>query len=116
MVASVDEIFGVIHLLGGSLLCLRSVPLLFWVCMPYVIFSDPWLVRCTIRILRVVPMMSYILAYCVLLILSLVGIEVCCCSQILQIFVCKLIGGDEFLNLGVYSDLFLLAVVICPTI
>ena len=56
------------------------------------------------------------LAYCELLLLSLVGIVVCGCSQIIQIYVCKLIGGDKFLIYGLDSDLLFLDVVICNTI
>ena len=61
-------------------------------------------------------MMFFSFSYYGLLLLSLVGIELCGCSQILQIYVCKLIVGDEFLIDGVDSDLLLLAVVICTAI
>ena len=61
-------------------------------------------------------MMLYNLAYCGLLLFSLVGLAVCNCSKIFQIYVCKLIGGGEFSIYGVDSDLFLFAVLICPTI
>ena len=60
--------------------------------------------------------MFFSFSYYGLLLLSLVGIELCGFSQILQIYVCKLIVGDEFLIDGVDSDLLLLAVVICTTI
>ena len=101
---------------GGALLCLIFVPLLFWVCMPNVICSFPWLVQCTIRILRVVPMMLYHLAYFGLILFSLVGLEACGCSQIIQICACRLIGGDEFLI--AWADLYwlLTAVLIFLTI
>ena len=72
--------------------------------MPYSIFSYQCMVRCTSWVLHVVPMMSYLLGYCELLLFSLVGIAVCCCSQILQRYVCNLIGGDEFLIALVDSD------------
>ena len=104
MAGSIDDIFGVLHVLRGDLLCLRSILLLFCGCMPYSIFSSPCLVRCTSRVLHVVSMMSYLLGYCELLLLSLVGIAVCCCSQILQRYVCNLICGDEFLIALVDSD------------
>ena len=74
------------------------------------------MVRCTSRVLHVVPMMSYIFSYCVLLLYSLVGLIVCGCRQIIQIYVCKMMGGDEVLIYGVDLDLLLLDVVICPTI
>ena len=74
------------------------------------------MVRCTSRVLHVVPIMSSLFYYCGLLLLSLVELAVCGCSQIIQIYVCKLIGGDEVLIYQVDSDLLLLAVVICPTI
>ena len=61
-------------------------------------------------------MMTYILAYCELLLLSLVGIAVCGCIQNLHRYVCKLIGSDEVLVVRVDSELFLLAVVTCHTI
>ena len=43
------------------------------------------------------PMMIYCLAYCELLLFSLVGLTVCSCSRIIQIYVCRLIGRDELL-------------------
>ena len=59
--------------------------------------SVPWMVQCNNQILHVVTMMLYILDYFGLLLLSLVGLAVCGCSQIIQIHACKLIGGDESL-------------------
>ena len=44
------------------------------------------------------------------------GISLCGCSQILQIYACKLIVGDELLIVGVDLYLLLLDVVISPTI
>ena len=86
-----------LNFLGGNLLCMIFFPLLFWGCMPYGIFSVPLLVLRTIRILHIVPMMLYVLAYFELLFLSLVGLTVCSCSIIIQICICRMIGGDEFL-------------------
>ena len=63
-----------------------------------------------------VTMMLYILASCGLRILSLVGLVVRGCSKIIQIYTCKLIVGDKLLTALSYSDLFLLAVVICTKI
>ena len=63
-----------------------------------------------------VPMMFYLLDYCGLLLLYIVGLVVCGCSIIFQIYVCKLIGGDAFLIFRVELDLLLFTVVICPTI
>ena len=40
----------------------------------------------------------------------------CSCIQILQIYGCKMIGGDELLVSGVDPELLLLAVVICIAI
>ena len=56
------------------------------------------------------------LAFCGLLILSLVGPSVCGCSRIIQIYTCNLIGREESLIDRVYLDLLLLPVVICPKI
>ena len=100
---------------GGTLLCQISVTLLFSGCIPYGICSAPWLVRCTSRFLHVVPMMFYLLAYRGLLLLSLAGLLVCGCSQIILIYVCKMIGRVELLISGVDSDLWFIAVLICPT-
>ena len=61
-------------------------------------------------------MMFFSFSYYALLLLSLVGLAVHGCSQILQIYVCKLIIGDEFLIDELDSDLLLLAVVICTAI
>ena len=61
-------------------------------------------------------MMFFLLVYCVLLLLYLVGLVVCGCSKILQMYVCMMIDGGEFLISGVDSDLIFLAVVICPKI
>ena len=44
-----------------------------------------------------VNMILYCLDYCELLFLSLVGLMVCGCNQILHICVYRLIGGDEFM-------------------
>ena len=116
MISSVDEMFGNLKFLGKTLLCLKYVPLLFWGCMPYIICSAPFMVQYTMRIIHVVPMMLYPLAYCGLLFFSLVGLVVCSCSQILQIYVCKMIVGYEFLIVGVDSELLSISVVTCLTI
>ena len=84
--------------------------------MTYIICSVPCLVLCTSRIIHVVPMMIYHLAYCGLLIFSLVVLAVCGSSQILQICLCRLIGGAKFLIFLSYLDLLLPVVLICPTI
>ena len=63
-----------------------------------------------------VPMMSYLLEYCELPLLYPVGLAVFGCSQILQRYVCKLIGGDGVLIYVVYSYLLLLDIIICHTI
>ena len=47
---------------------------------------------------------------------ALVGLAVCVCSQIIQIYACTLISGDELLIAGLYLYLSFLAVFICPTI
>ena len=73
------------------------------------------MVLCVSQVIHLVPMILYLFAYCVLLLLSLVGIAMFDCSQILQIYECKLIGGYQFLISWVYSDLFLIALVIYPT-
>ena len=103
-------------ILVKTLLCLIFSLLLFWVCMPYKIFSVPLLVLCTRLILHVLPIILYLLAYCDLLFLSLVGITVCGCNQILQICGCRLIIGEEFLVVWDNLYWFLPVVAICPTI
>ena len=80
--------------LGGTLLCLRFIPLFIWGCMPYEICSVTWLVQCNSHIIHVVPIMIYRLAYCEFLFLSLVGLVVCICSRTIQICMHRLIGGD----------------------
>ena len=104
------------NVLGRTILCLRSVLLLFLGCMNYGICSAPWMVQCTSRVLHVVSTMPYLFAYCALLLLYLVGLLVCSFNQTIHIYVCKLMGGYEVLISGVSSYLFFLAVVICPTI
>ena len=84
--------------------------------MTYAICSAPWMFQCTSLVLHVVHMMSYILAYWELLLFFMVGLAMCVYSQIIQRYVCKLIVGDEILIAGVYSELLLFDVVICPTI
>ena len=101
---------------GGAILCQRLVLLLFWGCIPYVIHTVPWIVWFTIWIIHVVPIMLYPLAYLRLLLLSLVWLAVCGCSQILQIYLCRLIVRDELLIDGVYLEWLLILVVISPTI
>ena len=84
--------------------------------MPYGICSATWMVQFTSRVLHVVPLIFYLLAYFGLLLSPLVEISVCSCSQIIQIYVCKMIGRDELLIARVNLDLFLLGVLICPKI
>ena len=84
---------------GKNIPCLILVPLLFCGCITYGICSVTWLVLCTIRIIHVVKMMLYHLAYCELLFLLLLGLTVCGCNQSIQIYGCRLIGGDKLLNL-----------------
>ena len=110
------ECFGMLISWVETLLCQRYVQLLFWGFMSYGICSAPFLVLCTKRVLHVVPMMFYIFYYFGLLLLTLVGLAVRGCSQSTQIYVCKLIGGDEFLIEGVDSDLLLPAVLNCTSI
>ena len=108
--------FGLVGFLGGNSTVSEIRSDIFWGCMPYLICSVPWLVLCTIWILREVPMMIYCLAYFGLLLLFLMGITVCGCNLILQICACRLIGGDELLIVWAYLDLSLPAVVIFPMI
>ena len=79
---------------GKTLLCLIFFPLFFWGCMPYGICSVIFLVLRNSGILRLVSMMLYNLAYCVLLFLSLVGINCFGCNRMIQICGCKVIGGE----------------------
>ena len=99
-----------------NLLCLRSVPLLFLVFIPYGIYSDTWMVRCTNRVLHVMTTMLYILAYRELIILSLVGIDVWSCNTTIYRYVYMMIDEDGVLISGVYLGLFFLTVELCPTI
>ena len=66
-----------------NLLCLIFIPLLFWRCMLSGICSVPLLVLCTSRILLVVLMIIYHLAYHELILLYLVGLTVCDCNIII---------------------------------
>ena len=80
--------------LGKVIQCVIFFPLLF-----LGIYSL-WNIYCYIsalfnsRLLRVVPIILYRLAYCGLLFSSLVGITVCGCNIILQICGCRLIDGE----------------------
>ena len=74
---------------------MRFFPICFWGCIHYGIFSVPWLVQGNRTLLHVVSMMLYCLAYCVLILLSLVRIEVCGCIQMIKICACRTICGDE---------------------
>ena len=74
------------------------------------------MVLCTSLILHVVPMMLYRLAYCELLFLSLVGLTMCGCNQILQVCARRLIGGGKFLIVWAILDWLFPAVVIFPKI
>ena len=102
--------------LKKALLCLIFSPLLFWGFMTYAIFSVPLMVLCTSRLIHVVPMIIYCLDYCELLFLSLVGLTVRSCNEILQICGCRLIGGEELLIVWSNLDWLFPDVVICTTI
>ena len=83
-----------------TLPCLRFVPLLFWECMPYVICSVPCMIRCNRGILHVLPTMLYSLAYCGLLLLSLVGLAVCGWFRLIfpAVVICPTtVGGSIYL-------------------
>ena len=99
-----------------TLPCLRSVPLLFLVCMYYGICNDPWMVRYTSQVLLLVTRMPYYLSYCGSILLSLLVIEVFGCNQAPHRYVCMTIGGDVLLIVGVYLDLLLLAGSLFPTV
>ena len=71
--------------------------------------------QCTSRVIHEVPIMSYLLDYCGLLLFSLMGIAVCGCSWILRRYVCKMIGGNKLLVNRVYSYLLLIPAVTYPT-
>ena len=89
--------FGTLNFLGKTIMRLIFFPLLFWGCMTYRICSVLLMVLCTIHLLHVLHMMIYFLAYCELLLLSLVGLRVFVSNPILQICGCMLIGGEELL-------------------
>ena len=101
---------------GKNLPCLILFTILFWGCMPYGICSVPFMVLFTRRLLHVVTMMSYSLAYCEPLFLSLVGLMLCGCNLILKICGCRLIGEEDFMIFWENLDWLLPAVVICTTI
>ena len=106
-----------VDFLGGKLQCVWDLlHSCFGQCMPYDIRSIPCLIWCTSRLLHVVPVMLYNLAYCGLLILSLVGLVLCGCSQILQTCECNIIGGNELSYALTDLDTLLSDVVIYPTI
>ena len=113
IVTSVEDIFGMLNFGGGGYCVWDFFHLLFWGCMPYVICSVSWMVQWTIWLLHVVSMMLYSSEYWGVLLLSLAGLGVCGCSWIIQICVCRLIGGDEFLITWADLDLLLSIVVIC---
>ena len=87
----------VFFFLGKPLLCLIFVPLLFWEFIPYGICVVPQPVLFNTRIINVLPLILYRLSFCGLILLSLMGLMVCGCNQIIQKCGCRLIGGDEFL-------------------
>ena len=107
--------FGTLNFLGKTIMRLIFFPLLFWGCMIYRICSVLLMVLCTIHLLHVLHMMIYFLAYCELLLLSLVGLRLFVSNPILQICGCMLIGGEELLIVWKNLDWLLPAVVICPT-
>ena len=89
---------------GETLLRLRFVPLLFWECIPYGICIASCLVLYKIRIIHVVIMVLYCFSYCELLFFPLVGLKVCGCNRIIQIYACRMIGGYEFFIVCTYLD------------
>ena len=97
---------------GKTLLCLIFFLILFWGCIHYKFCSVTLLILCNIRLIHAVSMMLYCFDFCELLFLSLVGIMVCGCNQILQICGCRLFGGGEFLIFWGNLDWLLPAVVI----
>ena len=101
---------------GKTLLCLIFYPLFSWGFITYGICGVPLLVLCIKRLLHVVSMILGRLDYCGLLFLSLVGLMVCGCNQILHICVYRLIGGDEFMIIWAYLYWLLPYVVICTKI
>ena len=103
MEESVNDIFGVLNFLGKNSTVSDILSVLFFVCMPYGICSDPCVVLCISWVLHVVPTMPYLFDYLKILILSLVGLVVCGCNQSLRICVYNLIGGDEVFISGVDS-------------
>ena len=60
--------------------------------------------------------MLYLLTYCELLLLSLVGLAVGGCNITLRIYVCMLLCGYGVLIFGLYLVLLFLVVPFCPTI
>ena len=101
--------------LGKTLPCQILFPLLSWGCMPYVICNIPFLVLCTIPLLRVLLMMCGCLVYYEWILVPQVGLTVSGWNQIHQICGYRLIGGEYFLS--VLPDLgWFLPVVIVFTI
>ena len=92
-----EDIFGMLNFWGGDSTVFYILSALFFVCIPYGIYSIPFMVLCTICILRVVSVMLYRLAYFGLLFLSLVGLTMCSFNEILRICGCGLISGEELL-------------------
>ena len=85
------------YFLGGILLYLKFIVLLFLRCIPYGICIVPCLILFTSHIIQLIPMMLYCLAYFELLLLYLIRIKVCGCSRIIKICACRIIGGDILL-------------------
>ena len=108
MSASVHEIFGILHFLVNNSTMSEIHPNI--VLGMYTLFhiSASWLILCTGRVLHVVPMMLFHLAYCELLLLLLVELPVGGCNQTLYRYVCNLIGGYRGLIYIVYLGLVLL--------
>ena len=93
-----------------------SFPVFSWGFMPCGICTVPFLVLCTSRLLRVVPMMCGRLSCYELLLVFQVGLTVCGWNKILQIYGYRLIVGEAFLI--VLSDFgwFLPVVIVYPTV
>ena len=111
--ASVEDICVMLNCFGKNSTVSDIISALFWGFMPYGIYIIPLLIPCNRRLIHEVPMTLYSFYYFERLFLSLVGLTVCGCNRIIQIFGCRLIGGEELLIVWENLDWLLPAVVIC---
>ena len=115
-VESLGDIFDMLNWLGKTLLYQISFPLLSWECITYGIYSVLLLVRCTIRLIHVVPIMQGHLACHELILVLQVEIMVCGWNPIIQICGYILMGREAFLIVLSHLGWLLPVTIVCPTV